>query len=71
MSGPDYIDDKGRQLFVDAGLGRRTFMTFWTGNGVGRHRIRSKFLPIRGTQSEAQADLDAYALKHGWKSVGS
>jgi hypothetical protein len=33
----------------------------------GTHRLKSKALPLRKTEAEAQTDLDTYAKAKGWK----
>lgn len=69
--GKQYVDEKGRLIFVRAGLGGDTFMAMYQDVGkwgaFGAHRLVSKELPVRNTLEEAQADLDAYAEKKGWK----
>mgnify|MGYP000883415647 CR=1 FL=1 len=70
--GERYVDTKGRLIFVRQGLDGR-FMTMYKVAGKwdssGAHRLKSKALPARETESQAQADLDAYAAKHGWETV--
>lgn len=72
MTQKRYVDTKtGRLIFVSAGLGGEDYMTMYQDagkwNSGGMHRLKSKDLPIRNTQEEAQADLDGYAAKKGWK----
>lgn len=66
--GKQYVDEKGRLIFVRGG---DTFMAMYQDVGkwgaFGAHRLVSKELPVRNTLEEAQADLDAYAEKKGWK----
>ncbi|OPX91824.1 MAG: Chromosome-partitioning protein Spo0J [Pelotomaculum sp. PtaB.Bin104] len=63
-----YIDDKGRLLFVSPGIsGGDTWMTCYTKNGKGSHRLKSPVLPLRNTREEAQFDLDMYAKNKGYK----
>ena len=65
-----YVDEKQRLIFVSAGLGGDQYMTMYQDYGKwdssGAHRLVSKELPIRETEAEAQADLDAYAMRRGW-----
>lgn len=37
----------------------------------GSHRLKSPALPIRGTEKEAQEDLDRYAASHGFRKEES
>lgn len=64
-----YTDDTGREYFVAHGLTFKGFATYRRiPNVLGRVRVHSRTLPVRMTQEEAQADLDAYAAKKGWKT---
>ncbi len=56
-----YFDKNGVVMYARRGLGEN-FMTFRE-----HHRVKSPALPVRLTLEEAQADLDAYALKNGLK----
>jgi len=67
-----YLDDQGRRTEVGQGLGRgpdRPWMSFYRNMPTyGTHRVRAyKALPDRATREEAQADLDAYAKRQGWR----
>ena len=67
-----YIDKLGAEIFVSPGIatGGKTWMTVKRErNKLTIHRIVSKALPVRQTEAEAQADLDAYANKRGWRTV--
>lgn len=68
-----YLDKKGRLLFVSSGLGGDQFMTMYQDQGKwntsGMHRLKSKELLPRDSKAEAQADLDKYAKKKGWREV--
>lgn len=67
-----YDRETGRKYFVSQGIGGgpgRPWFTLYE-NGTGStHRLVTKALPLRDTREEAQADLDAYARKKGWKEV--
>jgi hypothetical protein len=66
-----YADKHGRTLFVAAGLGGKTFMTFHrspTGN-LKRFVAFGNALPPRNTRAAAQRDLDAYAEARGLRAV--
>lgn len=54
-----YMNAQGRIYEARKGLGE-SFMTMCAG-----HRVKSIYLPVRGTLAEAQADLDAWAEGHG------
>jgi hypothetical protein len=65
-----YIDKLGAEIFVSPGIATngKTWMTVRRErNEFSIHRIVSKALPVRQTEAEAQADLDAYASKKGWR----
>lgn len=63
-----YLDDRGRDLFV-ASTGDE-YGTFWkTPLLGGMHRVKSPAMPMVKTREEAQANLDAYAEKKGFKLV--
>ena len=60
-----YLDGKGRLLFISSGIGENAFGTFYRGKqGGGKHRIKSPNLPIRKTRKDAENDLTWYALEH-------
>lgn len=72
MNTKTYTAD-GRIYYVGQGLGQNVpgaqWFSLWQksdGKG-GTHRLKSPSLPLRDTQEEAQADLDAYAEKKGWQ----
>lgn len=63
-----YYDDNGGLVFVSCGIKNdSTWMTIRQKTiRADANRIKSPALPLRTTPAQAQADLDAYALKHGW-----
>jgi len=67
-----YVDTMGRLIFVSEGLGGGCYMTMYKKPGkwdsAGSHRLKSKDLPIRDNEAQAQIDLAAYAVKHGWET---
>ena len=67
-----YVDTKtGRLIFVRSGIGGDTFKAVYQDagkwGGPSAHGVKSPELPWRESPEEAQADLDAYAKKKGWK----
>ena len=60
-----YLDEKGRELFVSAGLGGNEYGTFWCSHTGGMHRVKSPAMPMVATREEAQANLDTWAEKKG------
>lgn len=62
----EYIDDRGKTVMVSQGIGE-LWMTCRVKKSGSLQRVKSKFLPERDTQKEAQADLDQYANAMGWK----
>jgi len=62
-----YRSEKGEIITVAEGLQRGKWMAMRRSNNGGLHRIKSPALPIRDSREAAQADLDAYAKKHGWR----
>jgi hypothetical protein len=73
-----YIDAQGRECLVSTGISGQfsdspiTFAAYRRKPGKqSHHRIVSKYLPIRSSQTDAQADLDAYAKKHHWTAQGA
>lgn len=67
-----YLGPDGRVIYVGAGLSGKAWGTYCRrpGPGQGTHRMVSKHLPIRETQSAAQLDLDAYARRQkDWTRV--
>ena len=68
----EYIDQKGRKLFVSSGIsGGDMWGTFFRKPTGSLKRITSKFLPMRRSKQAAQADLDQYAQKKGKKNEKS
>lgn len=63
-----YYDENGALVFVSCGIsdGSKWMSVRQKTMRSGTHRVKSPALPIRATQTEAQFDLDAYALKHRW-----
>lgn len=66
-----YRDFQGRILFVSPGLSDgAVYMTVYRKpGGKGVHRVKSKFLPLRGTRELAQQDLDRYAREREMEEV--
>lgn len=66
----EYIDDRGRRLFVSSqcGVHPPVFGTCF-GKPSLKLRHKSKNLPPRDTREEAQSDLDAHAAKMGWREI--
>ena len=62
-----YRNAQGEIILVAEGLQKGKWMSMRRSNNGGMHRIKSPALPIRDSREEAQADLDAYAKKHGWR----
>jgi hypothetical protein len=64
-----FYDDAGAKAFVSKGIASNdhTWFTVRQIGGKGEHRIKTKFLPVRKTAAEAEADLRAYAKKKGWR----
>lgn len=61
-----YIDDRGWQYKVVAGIGGSTFKArYFKPAGSGWKCVPR--LPWRASFDEAQGDLNAYARKKGWK----
>lgn len=66
-----YTDTDGCLYFVSQGIGGADgpwFAVKQRRYGQSLKRVKSPNLPDRPTQAEAQADLDAYAEKHGWEA---
>ena len=57
------------EISVQRAMGSGPWITCWQSPGGGTHRVKSPALPPRGTEEEAQADLDAFAAKRGLKIV--
>ena len=60
-----YLDKKGRLLFVGKGIGEAYGAFYRKRVGGGKHRIKSMALPIRVTREEADADFSKFIKKHG------
>lgn len=61
-----YSDFQGRVLYVSPGLTNgSTWMTVYAKPNGSLKRVKSKWLPLRETREEAQADLDRYAEERG------
>ena len=66
--GNRYWDLKGRMIFVKGAIDGSGYRTFYrTLCDPGARQLNRKALPIRSTEAEAQADLDAYAAQQGWE----
>lgn len=65
----EYLDENANLVFVSSGIsGGKVWMTVrQKPSQKGTHRIKTKYLPIRHSMDEAQADLDTYAEKKGWQ----
>lgn len=63
--GTAYIDHNGDRIRVSEGIGGGDIFFSKRGN----HRLKSPALPLRESAAEAQADLDAYAAKKGWREA--
>jgi hypothetical protein len=60
----EYIDQKGRNLFVSSGIsGGEMWGTFFRKPTGSLKRVTSKSLPMRHSKQIAQDDLDRYAIK--------
>ncbi len=60
-----YLDKKGRLLFVAQGIGHPpSFGTFYRGLSGAKHRVKSSALPMRYTREEAERDFYDYVLKY-------
>lgn len=63
-----YVSEREEEISVSEGLHAGQWMAMRLAkNGRSKHRVKSPALPIRATRDEAQADLDAYAAKRGWR----
>lgn len=71
QQGKKYVTDRGLVAFVSNGFGKggKWMSVARKDTFQGTHRIVTKNLPLRDTREEAQADLDAYAKKKGWKEA--
>lgn len=71
LSGHRYQDLKGgRILFVSDGIsnGQKWGTFYWKRTGA-QARLVSKYLPMRDTATEAQADLDRYAAARKYQPL--
>ncbi len=65
-----YIDGNGQILKVSSGISNgETWMTCRVKPSGSLRRVKSKFLPLRGTKEEAQRDLDVHAATYGFKKL--
>jgi hypothetical protein len=69
-----YRDQQGRIVYVTCGIGSGDQYPHWgsfrrKANGISIQRVKTKFLPMRDTPEDAQADLDAYAARKGWQPI--
>jgi hypothetical protein len=64
-----YHDENGAKVFVSPGISTdgHTWLTVRQIGNKGKHRIKTKLLPIRETKAEAEADLRVYAEQKGWR----
>jgi hypothetical protein len=60
-----YLDKKGRLLFVSKGIGQDCYATFFRTHVSGIHRVKSPDLPVRKTMEKAGEDFSKYVKKHG------
>ena len=66
----EYYDDDGVVVKVRGGLWGDKFGSFrMSADGKSGHRVKSPALPMVESQDQAQADLDAYAVKRGWQLI--
>lgn len=65
-----YLDDRGRLLFVTHGIGSPpVYFTCHQRPSGGKRRYKSRNLPPRDIREEAQSDLDAHAVRMGWREI--
>lgn len=70
LQGRCYRDFLGRVLYVSPALTNgTTWMTVYSKENGSLKRVKSKWLPLRVTRGEAQADLDRYAEERGMREV--
>lgn len=62
----EYLDHNGRVVMVSQGIGE-LWMTCRVKKSGSLQRVKSKFLPERATEEDAQDDLDAYAHQANWR----
>lgn len=66
----EYIDEKGCLVKVSSGIsGGKAWMSCRVKPSGSLQRVKSKKLPERDTEKEAQEDLDRYAGERGWPLV--
>lgn len=66
LQGRCYRDFLGRVLYVSPALTNgTTWMTVHQKDNGSLKRVKSKWLPLRGTREQAQADLDRWAKERG------
>lgn len=63
-----YKDKQGREIFISQGIGE-VWASYFRKQSGALKRIKSKYLPLRNTDDEAQKDLDAYAKKHNLTKI--
>ncbi len=64
-----YLDEKGQEIFVSAGLGDE-YGSFRRSPSGGLHRVKSPYMPMVNSKEEAQANLDYWATDKGLQLVG-
>lgn len=70
LQGRCYRDFLGRVLYVSPALTNgTTWMTVYSKENGSLKRVKSKWLPLRVTRGEAQADLDRYAEERGIPAI--
>lgn len=66
----EYIDQKGRRLFISDGISSGAkWGTFFCKPNGSLKRIKSTALPMRRAKEAAQADLDQYAMRKGIEGI--
>lgn len=67
-----YLDEAGSRVFTSSGIsgGQYWFTGYQKYKGSSIRRLMSNDLPVRSKQADAQADLDAYAARYGWRMEG-
>lgn len=64
-----YIDTKGQEVFISAGLGSNEYGSFRKSKSGGLHRVKSSMMPMVSFKEEAQKNLDLWANKNKLQSV--
>lgn len=65
-----YIDENGCLVKVSSGISDgKAWMSCRVKPSGSRQRVKSKKLPERDTEKEAQEDLDRYVGERGWPLV--